>query len=141
MVRTDQRVTGGLSWGVSARVAAGDTVSVLAVTGPGVASPISAEVVDATTRQGQNTSFTLDTGAAAGSLVLNSDGFVVGVIDSNDVAQVSDDIAPALSRIVLDNEQPDGECPPPPTTIPPAADGEEDEGIDPNSTEDVVADE
>jgi hypothetical protein len=127
VIRADQRVAGGLRWGVSARSRTGDSVSVLMIGGPGAARPAPATITSVGRANGINTSFDLDVSPPAGSVVLNSDGFVIGIIDGSGSAQVSDDVSPAVSRVVLGNERPDAECPPPPppTTVPaPAPDTE-----------------
>lgn len=124
VVRPEERMPGGLEWGVSSRIRQGDAVSILAITQPGVADPVMATVETTNTINSRNVSFELDVSADEGSLVLNAEGFVIGVIDSRNIAQVSDDIAPALSRIVLDNERPQAVCPPPPTTLPPTTDAD-----------------
>ena len=118
VVRTDDRMPGGLEWGVSSRVNADDAVTVLALVDGG--APMAATIAEARTLDGRNVSFTLDVDAPEGSVVLNAAGFVIGVIDDNGRAQVSDDIAPAVSRIVLANERPQAVCPAPATTSPPS---------------------
>lgn len=128
IVKTGVSITGGLRWGVSSRVSNGDTVTVLAIDGPGTASSIPATITAVSAVNGLNASFELDVGAAEGSVVLNSDGFVVGVIDAQGVAQASDDIAPAMSRIVLANERPQAVCPMPPTTLEADTDGDSADG-------------
>lgn len=120
IVRADERLSGGLEWGVSSRVKVGDIVSVLAITGPGIASPIPATIETTNTLNGRNSSFGLDIGAAEGSVVLNADGFVIGVVDGANLAQASDDVAPAISRLILANDRPRAICPAPPTTLPPS---------------------
>lgn len=119
VIRADQRIAGGLRWGVSARSRTGDAVSVLMIGGPGAARPARATITSVRQANGINTGFELDVSPPAGSVVLNSDGFVIGIIDGSGSAQVSDDVSPAVSRVVLGNERPDAECPPPPpTTVP-----------------------
>ena len=137
VIRADQRLSGGLRWGVSGRASVGDVVSVLTVTGPGVASPVPAVIETVDTKDGIVTSFALDTTAAAhGSVILNADGFVIGMIDGAGAVQVSDDLSPAISRIVLANERPAAECPPAPTTTT-APEGENDgeDGADPDDAD------
>lgn len=123
VIRADQRLTGGLRWGVSGRTAPGDIVSILAITGPGAAAPVPATVDSVDTKDGFVISFDLDVTPSRGSVVLNSDGFVVGIVGTDGVVQVSDDLSPAISRIVLANDRPPGECPPPPTTTTTVPDG------------------
>lgn len=132
VVRADERLDGGVRWGVSARVQVDDAVSVLAIAGPGVATPVAALVTETRTLDDRNTSFVLDTSAATGSIVLSDNGFVIGVVDDRGLVQASDDVAPAVSRIVLDNERPGSECPAPPTTVPPADDNDD---LDENPSE------
>ena len=122
VIRADQRLSGGLRWGVSGRSAVGEPVSVLTVTGPGVAAPVPATIESIETKNGTLTSFGLDMSPPHGSVILNADGFVIGIVDDAGVVQVSDDLSPAISRIVLANDRPAAECPLPPTTtstIPP----------------------
>jgi len=76
--------------------------------------PATIETVE--TKNGIVTSFALDISASHGSVILNADGFVIGMIDGMGTVQVSDDLSPAISRIVLANERPAAECPPPPPT-------------------------
>ena len=79
------------------------------------------------------TSFALDISPAHGSVILNADGFVIGMIDGNGTVQVSDDLSPAISRIVLANERPSAVCPPPPTTtstVPATGEPGSTEGLD-----------
>lgn len=135
VVRADDRLTGGLEWGVSSRVATGDVVSVLAVTGPGVATPIPATVAETNTVNGVNVSFGLDVSVTEGSLVLNTAGFVVGVVDGQNLAQASDDIAQVISRVVLADERPQAVCPAPPTTAPPSTVPGEADGTQPGVTQ------
>lgn len=116
VVRTEERLTGGLEWGVSARVSVDDVVSVLSFTGGN--SPIPATIATTNTVNGRNASFELDIPATEGSVVLNAEGFVIGVMDDKNLAQASEDIAPAVSRLVLANERPRAVCPAPPTTDP-----------------------
>ena len=138
VVRAEDRIPGGLEWGVSARVRAGDAVNVLAISGPGSADAVPATIETANTINGRNTSFELDVEAAEGSVVLNADGFVIGVLDDRNFALASDDVAPAVSRIVLANDLPQAVCPLPPTTLPPA---EGDDDAEPTTSEDTGADE
>ena len=138
VVRPTDRMSGGLEWGVSSRIRQGDTVSVLTATEPGVASSVLATIATTNTLNGRNTSFELDINAVEGSILLNTDGFVIGVFDDQNLAQVSDDLAPAISRVVLEDERPQAVCPvpttvAPPTTLTPDADGTtetEDTGLD-----------
>jgi S1-C subfamily serine protease len=119
VIRADQRLSSGLRWGVSNRSSVGDPVSVLAVTGPGAATPVPAVIESVDTTNGFVTGFALDITPAHGSIVLNTNGFVIGIIDGAGRALVSDDLSPAVSRIVLADERPPAECPPPPpTTVP-----------------------
>ncbi len=128
VIRAEQRIAGGLRWGVSARSITGDVVSVLMVGGPGAARPAPATITSVRQTNGINTAFELDLSPPQGSVVLNSDGFVIGIVDGSGTVQVSDDVSPAVSRVVLANERPDAECPPPPpTTVPtPVPEGEGD---------------
>ena len=124
VIRADRRIAGGLRWGVSARSRTGDAVSVLMIGAPGAAQPAPATITSVRKANGINTAFELDVSPPAGSIVLNSDGFVIGIIDGSGNAQVSDDVSPAVSRVVLGNERPDAECPPRPATTVPAPDDE-----------------
>lgn len=135
IVRADDRLTGGLEWGVSSRVKADDIVSVLAISGPGIASPVPATITETNTMNGRNVSFGLDIRAAEGSVVLNADGFVIGVFDAANTAQASDDVAPAVSRLVLANERPRSICPVPPTTLPPSTLPSEGDETQPGETQ------
>lgn len=134
VVRADERLSGGLRWGVSARVNQGDAVSVLAVSSAGTAMPVAATITKANSIDGRNASFDLDVNVAEGSIVLNSEGFVIGVVDAQGAAQVSDAIAPSISRVILSNDRPQAECPAPVTTLPPEPGSE-------NGPEDTTPDE
>lgn len=138
VVRAEERHSGGLRWGVSSRVSEGDVVSVLAINGPGVVTPVPATIETANTVNGRNTSFELDVNAAAGSVVLNAEGFVIGVLDSQRLAQASDDVAPAMSRVVLANDRPQAVCPQPQSTLPVEPDGEPTNDV--NGTEEISPD-
>ncbi len=127
VIRAEERLSGGLRWGVSGRSSAGDVVSILTVTGPGVAAPVPASIASVDTTNGIVTAFELDVRGTAGSVVLNADGYVIGIIDADGTAHVSDDVSPAVSRIVLANERPAAVCPPPPPTTLPTPDGETDD--------------
>ncbi len=125
VIKADQRLSGGLRWGVSGRSSAGEVVSILTVTGPGVAAPVPATIASVETTNGIVTAFDLDVNGAAGSVVLNAEGYVIGIIDGNGTTHVSDDVSPAVSRIVLANERPSAVCPQAPPSTVPADDGDE----------------
>lgn len=125
VIKADQRLSGGLRWGVSGRSSVGDVVSILTVTGPGVATPVPATIASVETTNGIVTAFALDVNGSPGSVILSAGGFVIGIIDGNGTTHVSDDVSPAVSRIVLANERPAAVCPPRPAPTVPVDDGDE----------------
>ncbi len=122
VIRTEEPLPSGLTWGVSTRLREGIEVFVADISDPTNVAVAEVKVDQVRSRDGIAVRMDFESTAPSPSPVFDSDGLVIGITSKPGQAEPANAVRGYVSRAIVDDRRPNAICPPPPPTTVPATD-------------------